>query len=211
MLVLCLDTATADVAAAVVDLDDPGRSALALIRDVRGAGERLMPLALEALSGCGAELADLMAIAVGLGPGPFTSLRAGVVTGAMLARTLGIPAYGACSLDLFALPNAVVATDARRREVYWAAYDATAQRTHGPNVDRPFVLAGRLGGDLAGHVVSGPGTGLYPQHFGAADDAALPIVRLAGLVADRARAGAPGEVMVPLYLRRPDATEPLAP
>ena len=38
----------------------------------------------------------------------------------------------------------VVVTDARRREVYWAAYDADGRRTHGPHVDAPAVLVERL-------------------------------------------------------------------
>ncbi|HEV7208329.1 MAG TPA: tRNA (adenosine(37)-N6)-threonylcarbamoyltransferase complex dimerization subunit type 1 TsaB [Mycobacteriales bacterium] len=209
MLVLCLDTATADVAAAVVDLDDPERTATAIVRDARGAGERLMPLALEALAGCGAELADLAAIGVGLGPGPFTGLRAGVVTGAVLARSLGVPAYGCCSLDLYASAHALVVTDARRREVYWAAYDAAGRRGIGPHVDSPAVLARRLAADLGGHRVTGPGAVLYPAQLGTSPDIPLPITALAELIADRVRAGAPTEVLVPLYLRRPDATEPV--
>lgn len=214
MLVLCLDTATADVAAAVVDLDDPARAAVCHVRDARGAGEHLMPLALDALARAGAELADLGALAVGLGPGPFTGLRAGVVTGAVLARTRGIPAYGACSLDVIAAERVaaaagcgpfVVATDARRREVYWARYDDAGIRREGPAVARPADLAARVG---APPPVVGPATALYgdllPPAAGVDPGAVFPVARLADLVADRVRSRAPGEVLVPLYLRRPD-------
>jgi tRNA threonylcarbamoyl adenosine modification protein YeaZ len=206
VLLLCLDTATADVAAAAVDLDDPDRIAARTRREPRGAGEHLMPLALAALDALGARLTDVAAVAVGLGPGPFTGLRAGVVTGAVLARTLGVPAYGACSLDLFAEPDVLVASDARRREVYWARYDRSGARVQGPAVDRPAVLAARL----AGQRVVGPGALLYADLLGGsdADDRPIPVERLASLVAGRARGGAPADVLVPLYLRRPDAAEP---
>ena len=215
MLVLCLDTATADVAAAVVDVaaDTTRLVATRIRRDARGAGEHLMPLALAALADGSAQLGDLDAVVVGLGPGPFTGLRAGVVTGAVLAHTLGIPAYGVCSLDAYARPGAVVATDARRREVYWAAYDVAGERVAGPAVDLPADLAATL----AGRPVLGPGALLYPDLLGRADgvdravaDEPYPVGRLASLAADRIRAGALGEVLVPLYLRRPDVTEPVA-
>lgn len=206
---LCLDTATADVAAAAVDLDRPARVAAAVVRDPRGAGERLVPLALQALAGMGAGLGDVAAIGVGLGPGPFTGLRAGVVTGAVLARSLQVPCYGVCSLDLYAAPRTVVVTDARRREVYWAAYDDAGERLGAPRVQRPAELAEALTGEFAGYAVTGPGAALYRDLLGGGDDEPVPIARLAALVADRARAAAPAEVLVPLYLRRPDAAEPV--
>jgi tRNA threonylcarbamoyl adenosine modification protein YeaZ len=218
VLVLCLDTATADVAAAVVDVTAERRvtRAVAIRRDPRGAGEHLIPLITEAVASAGATLADLGAIAVGLGPGPFTGLRAGVVTGAVLARTLGIPAYGSCSLDAYGEPDVVVTTDARRREVYWAAYGPDGTRVGEPNVDRPAELADRLPN---AHFI-GPGVPLYPDLLApdllgderglAADNRPFPVERLAEFVVGRALAAAPGEVLVPLYLRRPDATEPAA-
>jgi tRNA threonylcarbamoyl adenosine modification protein YeaZ len=209
VLVLCLDTATADVAAAVVDVSTGGTRTIAtrIRRDARGAGEHLIPLALGALADGSAQLGDLGAVVVGLGPGPFTGLRAGVVTGAVLARTLGIPVYGVCSLDAYARPGVVVATDARRREVYWAAFDAAGERVAGPAVDLPADLAATLDG----RPVLGPGALLYPDLLGGtAADEPYPVGRLAALAADRIRAGASTEVLVPLYLRRPDVTEPVA-
>ena len=97
----------------------------------RGAmahGERLAPSIAEALAQAGASVRDVTDVAVGVGPGPFTGLRVGVVTALTLGATGGIRAHGVCSLDVLAAEVAsdgpfIVATDARRKEVYWALYD----------------------------------------------------------------------------------------
>ena len=61
--------------------------------------ERLMPLAHQALTGAGITLAELDAVVVGLGPGPFTGLRVGVATAAALGDGLAIPVHGVPSHD----------------------------------------------------------------------------------------------------------------
>ncbi len=193
MLVLCLDTATPDVAAAAVDTG--GGHWPRIQRDPRGAGELLMPLVTAALADAGATLADLEAVVVGLGPGPYTGLRVGVVTAATLGLALGVPAFGACSLDVWARPGSVVATDARRREVFWAGYDGAGDRIDGPYVVRPAEV------ELAGRPVVGPGATLLGAP---ADDRRCPVERLAGLVDLRG----PTAPLVPSYLRRPDAALP---
>lgn len=112
---------------------------------------------------------ELNGLFVGVGPGPFTGLRAGIVTGQTLAHTWNLPARGVLSLDALAhrvAPEAfrigatefVVATDARRKEVYWAHYDNVAgqpTRLHGPFVTDPTEVT-----DLP---VYGAGAGLYPE------------------------------------------------
>lgn len=175
----------------------------------------------EVLTAAGARPRQLAAVAVGLGPGPFTGLRVGVVTAAVLADAVGIPAYGACSLDAIAAAGTarraggrlLVATDARRKEVYWAVYaeedGAGGERLAGPAVDRPAELAARLP-ELGATEMAGAGAEQYAELL------ALPLrapsypdpVALAGLVAGRVRAGAPGDPLTPLYLRRPDAELP---
>ena len=50
----------------------------------------------------GATRADLEAVAVGTGPGPYTGLRAGLVTARVLGSALGVPAIGVCTLDVIA-------------------------------------------------------------------------------------------------------------
>ena len=73
---------------------------------------------------------------------PFTGLRVGIVTARTLGYVLEIPVYGVCSLDAIALEvvgtaaapgSFMVATDARRKEVYLASYDADARGSGGPS------------------------------------------------------------------------------
>jgi tRNA threonylcarbamoyl adenosine modification protein YeaZ len=158
----------------------------------------------------GVRLAGLDAVVVGTGPGPFTGLRVGMVTAAALGDALGIPVHGVCSLDGIAQAvvsagpltgNLLVATDARRREVYWAAYEAEGARLTGPTVEKPEAVAERIGGL---HVVAAAGT--MVEGFG------LPVLAPAtptplGLVAAAALHTVPGP-LEPLYLRRPDAVPP---
>jgi tRNA threonylcarbamoyl adenosine modification protein YeaZ len=140
------------------------------------------------------------AVAVGLGPGPFTGLRAGIATAAALADAAGVPVYGACSLDLLAAPHVVVVQDARRTEVYWAAYGADGARTDGPHVGPPQDVP------IVGCRVVGAGAVLWPDVFGPVAGDGLPAAAaLWSLVAARLHAGAASDVLTPLYLRRPDA------
>lgn len=213
MLLLCLDTATPAVAAAVVELGPtgPGRVLAESGQvDARRHGELLAPAVVAVLAGAGIGPDRLGGVAVGLGPGPYTSLRVGVVTAAAMAEALGVPAYGACSLDLLAAGaggDCVVLTDARRREVYWARY-AGGVRVAGPAVAVPAAVP------LAAHDrLVGEGARMYADVLGgpASPPWHAPAALLADVVADRVRAGARCEVLAPLYLRRPDAAEPIAP
>src|ERR1700723_2053258 len=94
------------------------------------------------LADVGASRDDLTAIAVGVGPGPYTGLRVGVVTARVLGSVVGWPVPGLCSLGIMAASvldgrpgrEFLVATDARRKEVYWARYDAAGRRLAGPSV-----------------------------------------------------------------------------
>jgi tRNA threonylcarbamoyladenosine biosynthesis protein TsaB len=211
MLLLAFDTSTPAVTVAVLAADDDVVGEWCEV-DARRHGELLAVGIDAALSAAGATVRDLDVIACGNGPGPFTGLRVGLVTARTLAHARGIPAYGVCSLDALAAEaggDVVVATDARRREVYWARY-AGGRRVEGPAVSRPAELAERL----AGAAVVGHGAALYPDQLGAPDpDAPLyPSATWIGrLVARVLRAGGRPDPVAPLYLRRPDAEIPKAP
>ena len=212
MLVLALDTATPAVTAGVVEVT-PGATAtrgLRVAHDARKHGELLLPGALAACADAGVALSEIDAVVVGAGPGPFTGLRVGMVTAAALGDALGVPVHGVCSLDAIAADVGevdgplLVVTDARRREVYWAAYDRGV-RVSGPHVDAPAVLVARI-----------PGLGAAAAAGASATATGLPVLppeapTPAGLVAcavDALRAGARPGPLEPLYLRRPDAVAP---
>jgi tRNA threonylcarbamoyladenosine biosynthesis protein TsaB len=207
VLVLGFDTATAAVSVALLDGDRVAGQACAV--DARRHAELLMPMIGKVMADAGAGRGDLDAIAVGVGPGPYTGLRVGVVTARVLGSVLGIPVHGVCSLDVIAASASasagrefLVATDARRREVYWARYDAVGQRLAGPLVGRASSIPG-----AAELPVAGAGGQLYPEAFGQAIGPAYPDARTLCRIA----AGSPGRHLLapePLYLRRPDAREP---
>jgi tRNA threonylcarbamoyl adenosine modification protein YeaZ len=204
MLVLGIDTSTPAISVALVDLDS-GATTESVAVDARRHGELLAQGIAAVLRGAGVDRRAVGAVAVGLGPGPFTGLRVGVVTAATFADALSISAYGVCSLDALGTGERIAMTDARRREVYWARYDSKGARVDGPRVSKPTELA-----ELVGSVpVIGDGALLYADVFGA-EVAAEPrypsAPALVQLVADRI--GTPPEPLVPLYLRRPDAEQP---
>ena len=142
---------------------------------------------------------------------PCTGLRVGLVTARTLGFVLDLPVYGVCSLDVLAVEAAdtgvvsgdfTVATDARRKEVYLARYDASGARLEGPLVDKPAVLA-------TDQPVVGEGGSLYPDAFPNRVGPTAPSAGwLARVVAEeRAELHDPE----PLYLRRPDAEQPRPP
>lgn len=215
VLVLVVDSSTPAVTAALADVTAAGVEVVAQRRtvDARAHGELLGPHIAAVLAEAGVRPADLAALVAGLGPGPFTGLRVGLVTAASMAHALALPAYGVCSLDALgyaAGPGRVlVATDARRREVYWAVYDGGTPVT-GPAVDRPAALTDTLR-ELAVERAVGEGAQRYAEPIGlaVADEPAYPPARsLAELAAPRILGGAAGDRLTPLYLRRPDAVEP---
>jgi tRNA threonylcarbamoyl adenosine modification protein YeaZ len=209
MLLLAFDTSSPAVTVAVHDgVQVLGRAS------GEGAiahGELLAPAIDDALRQAGARPSDLTDVAVGVGPGPFTGLRVGVVTALTLASTLGLRSHGVCSLDILAqdvrteADTFLVATDARRKEVYWALYDSSARRIEGPGVDRPDAVA-RLHSSLP---AIGRGASLYPGELRATPGPQDPSAEAlaSGVVAGRFI-----EVpLEPVYLRRPDVTMSAAP
>lgn len=204
MNVLTIDTATPAVSAGVVRRDGDGTVepvSERVVVDARAHAEQLTPNVLGAVADAGITVADLDAVVVGCGPGPFTGLRVGMASAAAFGHALGVPVHGVCSLDAIGVHtegDVLVVTDARRREVYWARY-RDGVRVDGPAVNAPADVADSLDSSVA--AVAGS-----PEH---AALFALPQVEVvyptpAGLVRAVTDWGDP-QPLVPLYLRRPDA------
>jgi tRNA threonylcarbamoyl adenosine modification protein YeaZ len=201
-LVLGLDTSTrvqvglsdGEAVLASTAYDDPMRHV-----------EQLAPLIKSTLAEVGVGPGDLTGIIVGVGPGPFTGLRVGIATARVMGTVLGIGVRGVCSLDVLAaqwLPDErpegefLIVSDARRKEVYWARYDASGRRVTGPAVGRPD--------DLPKLPLGGPAALVYPELQAAAT---APLRLDAGILA-LTGSELPDAGIEPLYLRNPDAAPP---
>lgn len=219
MRVLALDTATPDLVTGVVDIAS-GELTEKVIEDTRLLSEQLMPAVEEAIAKQQRGYAAIDAIAVGVGPGPFTGLRVGMATASALGQALSIPVHGVCTHDAIAHElarrvngpaTALVATDARRKEIYFAFYhlaDGQAERLGDPDVVRPEELPAH---DV--DVVSIPQHLLerLPQAFHSAHIEHLsPSAYGLARAAEASGLEKEPEPLVPVYLRRPDAKEPAA-
>jgi len=215
-VLLALDSTTGSVSVAVAG-EAPGGAVLTV--RTRDSGnhhvELLVPLVTDVLAEAGVSMGDVRAVAVGVGPGPFTGTRVGVVTALTLGAALGVAVTGVCSLDVLALgavragavtgtgAELLAVTDARRREVYWARYEVVGdgvRRVEGPAVDHPAAVP--RAGDLPS---VGSGAVLY-------DDVFTDVVPDGPRTPDAAvlAVAVTGSLLVPfppepLYLRRPDA------
>jgi tRNA threonylcarbamoyl adenosine modification protein YeaZ len=202
VLVLALDTATPTLVVGLARWSADGTEVLAerAVPSGNRHAELLTPTIRAVLTEAGRGMADLDAVVTGLGPGPFTGLRVGVVTAAALGDARGLPVHGVCSLDAIGDGARSVVTDARRKEVHWAVYDDAGHRVAGPGVDRPedAPVVEPVVGDVR-----------FAERLGR--EVAAAEVTTAGLL--RAAAplfGRPPAPLEPLYLRRPDAVPPAA-
>ena len=164
-------------------------------------GELTADFISQTISSAGLTVSDITDVVVGVGPGPFTGLRVGIVTAVVFAHARGIPVHGICSLDAVAYKHGkpcVVVTDARRKELYWAQYDNG--RTSQPQVAKPDALADMFkGADFVG-----PGVELYPEWVTGTN-----LDLHASALAEIFASGTAQLVDVaPMYLRKPDAVEP---
>ncbi|TSE02236.1 tRNA (adenosine(37)-N6)-threonylcarbamoyltransferase complex dimerization subunit type 1 TsaB [Skermania sp. ID1734] len=210
MIVLAIDTSTPAVTAGLVDVGSASTPLVTRVKvDARAHAELLTPQIQQCLAETSLRPADVHAVVVGCGPGPFTGLRVGMATAAAFADALNIPVHGVCSLDAIAADVAtdrelLVVTDARRREVYWSRY-RNGIRVDGPGVCKPHDLDVELAEMIAG-------SPLFVDLF---DLPVQPVespspVGLVRVAASRL-AGTDPEPLVPLYLRRPDAVERAVP
>ena len=198
MNVLAIDTS---VGVSVAILRSNGELTQSQAVDHGMQGELTAELISQVVADSGLEISEITDVVVGVGPGPFTGLRVGLVTAAVFAHARNIPIQGICSLDAIAFDYAkpcVVVTDARRKELYWARYED--KRIGEPQVSKPEDLLAQFpDSDFVG-----PGAQLYPDF-------------ISGKVSEL-KAGSLAKLFVsgnaqlvdvsPMYLRKPDAVEP---
>lgn len=238
----------------VVALDTSSAASVAVVADDRVEAEWAQSRARRHAELLGPALTDVLKqapepelVAVGVGPAPFTGMRAGIASGLGFAvgrglRTVGVRSHDGLALAVYEQLRAdgedvdnvriLVASDARRREVYWAEYagldeDGLPILAAGPDVAKPADLAELKGlaaessepsptessptepGSTEPAVLRiGAGFELYPDVLGAPD----PRFPTEALAADIARIAARTEAAgreqlepIPLYLREPDA------
>lgn len=152
------------------------------------------------LDGANKKASEVTAVAVGLGPGPFTGLRVGIAAAKMFAAGVGAAIFGVGSLDAIAFGKdltspTLVLTDARRLEVFFALYQGKTRAgvpkvLLGPGVKKQANLEAELQS-------SGQG---YEIHTGSISAAALGLLALAQLTEGTANTS-----IVANYLRAPDA------
>ena len=154
----------------------------------------------QALEAAKKKSSDVTAVAVGVGPGPFTGLRVGIAAAKMFAEGISAPIYGVGSLDAIAFANSLdeptlVLTDARRSEVFFGLYqgktEAGVPKTLlGPGVKKQAELEVQL--KAAGHSYV-----LANTQVSAANLGLLGLAQLAE--------GTANTSVVANYLRAPDA------
>ena len=143
---------------------------------------------------------EVTAVAVGVGPGPFTGLRVGIAAAKMFAEGVSVPIYGVGSLDAIAFANSLdqptlVLTDARRSEVFFGLYQGKTQAgvpktLLGPGVKKQAELEVQL--QAAGYNYLLTNTQVSAANLG--------LLGLAQLAEGSANAS-----VVANYLRAPDA------
>jgi tRNA threonylcarbamoyl adenosine modification protein YeaZ len=215
-VLLALDTATDHVSVALHN--GAAVVASAALDGRRRHAEVLVPLIDEVLRDAGVDLSAVELVAVGVGPGAFTGLRVGLATARTLAQARGLECVGVSTLDALAhgaIANGsvghherfAVAIDARRREVFAAVIE------HGARIEGPFVASpvAAAADQLANLTVVGDAVRQYPGVFAREIVATPSAVSIAEIVlAERAGTPTPFAVVAPdpVYVRRPDATEP---
>jgi len=201
-MLLAIDT-SAGSSVAVVDYDR-GVLAEASVAGTRGHAEHIGRLISDALAEARVAPAELSAVAAGMGPGPFTGLRVGIVAARAFALAAGKPVVSLVSHEAIAFAAyrdgrvgpLLVVTDARRRELYWSYYTGADEaglpvRADGPGLAKPDALPHGDAARLDAESVSAAALGLLAEHTW--------------------KNGRPFAAAEALYLRSPDVTPSAAP
>lgn len=198
-MILGIDTSSSRTSVALVDGD---RVVVEKFADgAMSHGEVIGSLVESALAGAFTTADKVSAVAVGTGPGPFTGLRVGIAFARTFAWARSIPVWGICSLDALAADcdesDFIVATDARRKEVYWARYQDGVRQGE-PAVTKPNEVP-------SGYTI-GEGGFIYPNVFTNHHEPRFPRAEQIALLAQVAHAQGRPTPIDALYLRHPDVS-----
>lgn len=193
-MLLAIDTSMG-TSVAVVARD--GVRASCTSADTRGHAELIDGFIAEVLAEAAVAPGELEAVAVGMGPGPFTGLRVGIAAARAFALGIGRPVLPLVSHDAVAFGRTeplLVVTDARRRELAWSRYAVPAAGGLPVRVEGPALIPAAESEGLASF-------GVARVDAATIDAGALGLLALA--LHD---ASAPLGPIEPVYLRAPDVT-----
>lgn len=227
-MILGIESATSRVGCAIGDAS--GVLASRESAQPRRHAESLAPQIAEILTESDVRASDIEVVAVDVGPGLYTGLRVGITTAITMAHALNAAMVPVTSLELVARRaadgraadewaaersweriDAVV--DARRGELFHAAFTPEGDWLSEPDVVDPQVLAETLRSTAAETLLVGDGVEAHAEVFARAGlsiegSSAYPSAET--IVEMAAAAVAAGEVVNagsirPMYLRGPDA------
>jgi tRNA threonylcarbamoyladenosine biosynthesis protein TsaB len=196
-MIVGIDGASTDLSLAMAEADGTPIAEVGWTSSMRQSAE-LLPRLLDLLSAHGRALPEMIAVAVGIGPGSFTGLRVALAVAKGLAYGLDRPIVGIPSLEAWL----EAAPDARAAVGRAGANEAYVLGRDDPDVliaDRDAVV-----GKLGQHPVVAPRE--LAEAFGLV--AATPprgSLVIARRAAERLVAGSPDDVatLEPLYVRAP--------
>jgi tRNA threonylcarbamoyladenosine biosynthesis protein TsaB len=174
-MILAIDTSGQNLGLAIAANGKCGHSLL--LKPGLKHGEILQNTIAEFIHKAGTEFDQLTAIAVTLGPGSFTGLRIGMAAAKAYSYALNVPLTGISTLEAaaYAVTGAnkpvVVLFDAKRNEIYWAAFDCSqnipVRLT--PDAVGPIAPLNELADEEA--IFFGPQAfeGIIKQRFGVSD------------------------------------------
>lgn len=151
MKILALDSATTACSVALW-AEGTVLASESIVQD-RGQAEALLPMVERVRAKAGLDLSAVDRLAVTVGPGHFTGLRAGLATARGLALALGRPLIGITTLQAVAAgvsaaeragASLVVALDSKRAEAYFQVFDEQLQPQTAPVARQPEEFAADL-------------------------------------------------------------------
>jgi tRNA threonylcarbamoyladenosine biosynthesis protein TsaB len=140
MNILAVDTAGKSAGVAILS---DGRLLYECYMDVGFThSETLLPMIDAALKATHLACGDIGLFGVNAGPGSFTGLRIGLAAVKGLAFPKNVPCAGVSTLEALAATHTgegtvICALDARRAQVYWAAFDLATHKRLAPDTAAP--------------------------------------------------------------------------